>query len=261
MLHRYKDENELKDEAYNELPVDDITKHQPDPRSKVAFVVTLITILFALVGITGLTANVAAISVSSKTRVAFWNPEGSAAAVPPFLDCGADIDTALERGCRFDHMGGWWTPQLCYDEALALEMNEGRNGEHDRSLAARFGLDKFSWFQEQNKSSPLPQPHDLESHLITQGRRGEPMVAFSDVERHAAHCVYLLTIAQQALAKMKEGQEDVWVPWVLTRHGHEEHCEILLGSAFLRRNRGGSLGSYTEVGFELLGCDRFRPSY
>ena len=221
-------------------------------------VVTLSSIVSFITGMLvinaqGYTAND---KVSSALRTS--GPESSAAntASPSFTHCGEDISTAQERGCRVDHMGGWWLPPLCYDSVLAIEMDEGRDGDHSRSLPTRFGIDKFSWFEDVNKSIPLLSLQDLESHLIAQGKNGETMNAITNLEHHTAHCAYASTVVGRAVIKLHNGESDVWVPEPLIRDEHPEHCEVLFGSPFLGRKGGGFGEMYTKIGFELSGCSK-----
>ena len=230
--------------------------HHARTQRNVALIVTTITLLLILLGVTLLSAGLAAMSGSNQRMLSIKTHKLGAAAsatkTQAITDCGDDIDTALKRGCLFDVMENIWAPPLCYDSAFAAEALYGVNGS--KSLAARFGLVEFPWFQDENLSLPLTTLEDLQSFLIDRGRKGEPLEAFSNGEFHIAHCAYSFSLGSRALEKLAKGKNDVWIPQSTAKAGHSRHCEDVFGTPFLPYNWTEGSGKYTHVGFEITGC-------
>jgi hypothetical protein len=227
----------------------------------VAFAMTILSFVLVVLGGTALTAKVFAMQASERTRpvdsrTTQQDSTSMGKAPPNFTYCGPDIETAVAQNCHLDHMGGWWLPRQCYDGALLVEMDEGRDGEHNRSLPARFGIEKFEWYSDESKSTPLRTLDELKSYLMGQARKGEKMTIVTNVEHHTAHCAYASTLVGRALIRVQSGEKNQWIPEPLIRKEHAEHCELLFGAPFLGRKGGGFGEMYTKIDFELAGCER-----
>jgi hypothetical protein len=124
-------------------------------------------------------------------------------------NCGASIQDALSKGCKYDSMATSWLPPACRDDELINQFNHagpGPNGEWD-----------YFKTQAGNESYTLTEVAMLAE------KTGEEAAFWTTHEWHIAHCLFYWRKESRARVNRKTAIEKSF-----TGEYHVNHCEDVL---------------------------------